>query len=136
MPNTIYTSSLIDLAKSINIYFSASIIPIGIFLNILTIFIFSKRKFNNLTVMKYYYICLAIFDILALSNSILFIQLLPNLNIRLLNKSEFMCKFFMLWRRVVIQSPSWILVIITLDRFKSVYFPNRFKLLEKGLQLF
>lgn len=135
MSNAKYIANLADTSKAINFYFSAYIVPIGIVLNIFSIFIFLRRKFNSLPAMRFYYIGLAIYDILALSNSIFFIQLFPYLNINFTNTSEFACKFLMIWRRAVIQSPSWVLVAITLDRFKSVYFPTRFKIMEKRFSI-
>lgn len=120
-----------SLSKSVNLYFSATVVPIGIMLNVVTIAIFTSKRLNKNTNMGMFYISLAIYDILALFNSILFIQLLPSLSINLINTSDFCCKFISLWRRTVIQCPSWMQVLITLDRLRSVCFPNKLKLMEK-----
>lgn len=126
-------NSVQSLTKFINFYFSIIIIPIGIVLNILTIIIFStqKNRERNISNMNILYIALCVYDILALFNSVLFAQLLPSLDIILINYSDILCKLLSLWRKTIIQSPSWIQVLITVDRFRSVVCYNRFTFLKK-----
>ncbi|RNA19526.1 G-coupled receptor -like protein [Brachionus plicatilis] len=81
--------------------------------------------------MGIFYAALGVYDSLALLNSILFIQFLPSLGISLPAMSHFACHFFSIYRRTAIQTPSWMLVIITLDRFRSVCYPTKFKFMEK-----
>jgi hypothetical protein len=122
-------SILQELARSINFYYSAIMAPIGILLNMATIFVFYSKRIRT-TTMSLLYISLAISDTLSLLNSVLFSQLLPSLRIDLMILSEFSCKFFTVWRRSVIQAPSWILVFITVERFRSVCYPAKWKFLE------
>jgi hypothetical protein len=131
-----HASAIQELSRLVNFYFSASVVPVGIALNVATALIFGSKSMSQKTNMSLLYTSLAVFDILALFNSILFIQLLPSVGVNLVNLSEVMCKLIILWRRTVIQAPSWYLVLITLDRFRSVYYPNKYKFLEKKRTLF
>lgn len=136
MSEQAYVNNLKNLANSVNYYYSITIVPVGMVLNLLTIFVYSTGKLRKLTNnLSVFYIILGVYDILALSNSILFIQLLPTINIKLFNYSDELCKFISLWRRTVIQSPSWIQIIITLDRFRSVVCPSRFGFMKNRLVL-
>lgn len=113
------TQNILNIAKSINFYFSAVLVPVGIVFNLLTILIFQTRSFYN-TNIRIYYTVLGIHDIFALFNSIFFLQLFPSLGYNFDTISNLLCKFILLWRRIAIQSPSWVQVIITLDRYKTI----------------
>lgn len=102
------------ITRNVNFYFSAIFVPCGILLNLVTILIFfsSKQSRNTATSsMRTFYIVLAVFDTLALSNSLLFTQLLPSIGHSILTESDALCKFASIWTRSVIYSPSWIQVI-------------------------
>lgn len=120
-----------NLSKQINIYFSGCVVPIGIIFNLISLIVFIRHRMNTKTNMGIYYSSLAIYDSLALTNSILFIQFLPSLGINLPSLSVFGCHFLSIYRRSVIQSPSWMQVIITFDRFRSVCFPTKFIFMEQ-----
>lgn len=123
------------LSNQINLYFSIATIPPGIVLNILTILIFwtdtKMRKGAGTKTMWLLYISLCIYDILALLNSLLFTQFLPSLGIDLSTYSLAACKILNVWRKTALQCPSWLQVIITFDRLRSVVFPNRFRFMSK-----
>ncbi|RNA19683.1 hypothetical protein BpHYR1_030492 [Brachionus plicatilis] len=114
---------ILNLAKSINFYFSAVWVPAGIVFNLATILIFQSKIFYK-TNIRIYYTALGVHDIVALSNSIFFLQLFPSLGYHFDSISNFMCKSILLWRRIVIQCPSWVQVIITYDRYKTICHPN------------
>ena len=114
-----YLIYLKNLTNDINFYFSAICVPFGIFFNLITILVFQTSSFNS-TNIRTFYTALGINDILALLNLIYILQLLPSLGINLLLYSQFLCKFLNMWRRLVIQTASWIQVIITYDRYKIV----------------
>lgn len=113
-----------ELNKNIKIYFSTTIFSIGFVFNTMTILVFLRKGlYNNKTNMSLLYICLAIFDTLALFDSILFIQLFPAINLNIQQMSDFLCKFTKLWHRTTLQAPSWILCIISFDRYRTVCLP-------------
>lgn len=120
-----------NISKKLNVYFSGIIVPIGLLLNFVTILIFIRHRLNTKTNMGLFYVSLGVYDSIALLNSILFIQFLPSLGVDLPALSHFGCHFFSIYRRTAIQTPSWMLVIITLDRFRSVCYPTRFKFMEQ-----
>ena len=130
------TMSLITTLQNItnrtDFYYSAIVIPIGVFLNLATIYIFSQSSCatRKNAIINLLYIGLSIYDILALFNSILFAQLLPSLGIYLVNYSTATCIGLNWWRKIVVQAPSWVQVIITFERFFSVVYPNRFDLFK------
>lgn len=120
------TQNILNIARSINFYFSAVLVPVGIVFNLLTILIFQTRNFYN-TNIRIYYTVLGIHDILALFNSIFFLQLFPSLGYNFDSISIYLCKFILLWRRIAIQSPSWVQVIITFDRYKTICHSSSFR---------
>lgn len=120
-----------NISKQLNIYFSVIIVPVGLILNIVTIIVFIRHRMNTKTNMGLFYVSLGVYDSIALLNSILFIQFLPSLDVDLPALSHFACHFFSIYRRTAIQTPSWMLVIITLDRFRSVCYPTKFRFMEK-----
>ena len=130
--NSSYAKLLNDVTNIIDLYYSAIIIPIGIFLNIVTIFIFARSSSvtKKNTIINLLYIGLSAYDILALLNSILFAQLLPSLNIYIVNFSIANCIALNWYRKIVGQSPSWVQVLITFERYLSVCYANKFQLFK------
>jgi hypothetical protein len=128
-----YAAVLNNVTNMINLYYSAIVIPIGVILNMSTIFIFSRssKVTKTNTILNLLYIGLSVYDILALFNSILFAQLLPSLNIYIVNYSKANCIALNWYRKAVIQSPSWVQVIITFERYLSVCYANKFGLFKR-----
>ena len=109
-----------ELVLQINFYFSITVVPIGIVINILSIFIFKRKSLNKNTNMGYMYSTLSLFNICALMNSILFTQFLPYFDIDITSYSEYGCKFLNLWRRFAKQSPSIHQILIAFMFYFSV----------------
>jgi hypothetical protein len=124
-----------SLSNSINLYFSMIAIPIGLVLNLLTIITFSRQKLRVSSTMSVFYISLAIYDCLSLGNSILFVQMLPSLGVKIVNFSDVLCKLGNVWRKIATQCPSWVQLIMTFDRFRCVVYPRRFKFMENKRKL-
>ena len=122
-----------SITNAINFYYSAIVIPIGVVLNLASIYIFARSSSvtKKNVIINLLYIGLGAYDILALINSILFAQLLPSLGIYLVNYSAATCIGLNWWRKVVIQAPSWMQVIITLERYLNVVHANRSRLFKK-----
>ena len=129
---TSLAATLNNITNRIDFYYSAIVIPIGVVLNLATIYIFSKssRVTRQNAIINLLYIGLSAYDVLALFNSILFAQLLPSLGIYVVNYSTATCIGLNWWRKIVVQAPSWVQVIITFERFLSVVYPNRFDLFK------
>lgn len=107
-------------------YANLTIVPIGLFCNLISFLIFSKKSFRIGT-MGYF------FKIIAIMDSIVLINLFLNFFSQSLEKdivliSDFYCKFFNLALRVSFQSSSWLNVLVTLDRLLSIkYHHKQFK---------
>ena len=127
-----YAKLLNNVTNIIDLYYSAIIIPIGIFLNIVTVFIFARSSSvtKKNTIINLLYIGLSIYDILALINSILFAQLLPSLDIYIVNFSTGNCIGLNWWRKIVVQAPSWAQALITFERYLSVCYANKFAIFK------
>ena len=119
-----------ELVLQINFYFSITVVPIGIVINILSIFIFKRKSLNKNTNMGYMYSTLSLFNICALMNSILFTQFLPYFDIDITSYSEYGCKFLNLWRRFAKQSPSIHQILIAFMFYFSVKQPNRSRFIQ------
>lgn len=127
-----YATYIRNLSNSVNFWFSTIMVPIGIILNIITILIFLVAKQRHLSIL---YIALGVYDIICLLNST-FTQLLPALNINISNYSDILlCRLLNVWRKTVAQSPSWVQVIITIDRFRSVVCPSSLQFFKSKMKL-
>lgn len=124
------TALLKSISNSINFWFSATFVPIGIISNLIVIVVFARSNLRQTSNMSLFYISLAIYDIFALSNSILFIQMLPSFGINIGNLSDFLCKLSFIYRRTTIQSPSLIQAILTFDRFRVVVMPRKLTFMD------
>ena len=83
------------------------IFPVGLLLNGLQLFVFSRRELNSKTNMGSMHALLSFFNILAIFFSILLTQLLPFLGIYIKNSSVFGCKFLSFLQRVSLDIPSF-----------------------------
>ena len=107
------------------IYFIYPVVAlIGLIFNVLSFFIFSRKKFKN-TVFWIYFRFLIIFDCLT--------QFLPvnrflelGLDIKIRNISNFLCKFRFYYVYSIFPVSGWTLAFVSIDRFVSITFPNRF----------
>ncbi|RMZ95213.1 hypothetical protein BpHYR1_020441 [Brachionus plicatilis] len=110
--------------------FMLVLVPIGILTNILSVFIFTKKKFNK-TNMGFYGIGIGCANILQLIYY-MFVQnseILFNYNMSL--ASNDMCRTIVYFRRLIRQIAPIIETVMTLDRFMNVYFPRKFKFIIK-----
>jgi hypothetical protein len=111
-----YVSYLNNISRNINIFFGSVVPPIGIFFNFFVILVYLRDGLRKKSNISAFYIFLAVYDILALLNSVLFVQYLPNIGINLTASSYQICKFLSAYRRTVIHAASWALTFITFDR--------------------
>lgn len=123
--------------SQINLYFSIIIMPLGIILNISTIIIFSRSQSRNSSWsnMRILSIGLSIFNILAMVNSLLFQQYLPAVHVVFSYYSQDSCKLVKVFSSTILQCSSWVQVIITFDRLRSVAFSARFMFMNRPINL-
>ena len=120
---------LISMSKMIiNMY--PVISAIGLVTNILSFIVFSRKKFKK-TVFSIYFRFLIIFDTLALLVPInKFLEL--NLAIVISHNTTLLCKIRMYYEFVITPISSWILVVISLDRYLGIAYPFGFVIHKKS----
>ena len=130
--STVNFASLVgqlDLSlKSIdfNFFMIMIIFPIGLILNGLQLYVFSKKELNLKTNMGSMHALLSFFNILAIIFSILLTQLLPFLGINIKTYTSFGCKILSFIQRVSLDIPSFQQVMITFQFYMSIKFPMKF----------
>jgi hypothetical protein len=99
-----------------------TIIPIGITLNLINIFIFSRNRLNK-TLMGFYYTALSITSIVVLvMNFIYFYGTSLGNSFSLIH--DLTCRLGLYFIRVCVQVASWLHVLIALDRTIMVKYPQ------------
>jgi hypothetical protein len=138
--NIVYTKLKMTLIwiilKKICVYFSFFIAPFGLMGNIFTFAIYSTRAMklrkSSVTISLY-------FRCLSITNSVVNLQVLVNLiqanfNVNLSPRSDYACQINQYIVCAVGSMSSWLLVVISLDRFINIAFPRKFPLLvERNL---
>jgi hypothetical protein len=114
----------IVLAKIIIVFSYPAISLIGIITNILSFIIFSRKIFQN-TIFSTYFRFMIIFDNIALLFPINKLFEL-NYNIYFSDFNNHLCKLRYYIIYFVFPISAWILVIVSIDRFLSIVYPNKF----------
>ena len=110
------------LLRKISNHIFASICLIGFIGNILAIIVFSRKKYAK-TIFSTYFRVLSIFDTLTILTRIdYFILVNQSQPLRLI--SNITCKFSLYFVYFMPASSTWILVLISLDRFVSICKPS------------
>lgn len=104
-------------------YANLTIVPLGLFFNLISFIIFSRKTFDKGT-MGFYFKIIALMDSFALST--LFIQFYTqSIGIDIVLLSTFTCIFFNLLLRVSFQASAWLNVIVTLDRLACIKYVHK-----------
>ena len=128
-------SLLNNIEEKFDFYLSVIMIPIGIFLNIISIFMFRRKRFNK-TKMGFYYTILSITHTIALITYLTVINSIDVFGYNLLTFNDFFCKFFTFLQRPVRQIPPWIQVSLTVHRFVACKVPAKFDLINRSRVLY
>lgn len=123
--NTQYIKWAIQTTKTILFYLSVSLFPLGIVTNTIEIAIFQMGKFHK-TTMGFFFTINATLNIITIVYLLIFIPAAVFNNYLHLS-SDFSCKVYYFFLRLLYQASSWLQVIITADRLLFILFPNRFK---------
>lgn len=119
----------IDTAYLVKFYFTVSIMPFGILLNVISLIIFSNERFHKNNSLGLLYIALCSFNIIALGTETIFASL-DQAEIDVTSKSLFSCRLFSFWRMSVFHVPSFMQVLISLSVLLKIKFPNKKVLTE------
>lgn len=114
----------IFLHHQVTYYFIIYITPIGIVGNIITVLI-SIRKNLNKTNMGFFYITMAVTNLMQLLFYVFIQESHEVFKYNPLIESDFSCKILMYIRRIIRQASPLIEAIMTFDRLLSVYIPRK-----------
>jgi hypothetical protein len=118
-----------NLRSQMGYYFAFSIPFLGIFLNCLSLYIFTRPSLNK-TNMGFLYLWQTIIDILVLLFYIFISRSMQLFGYSLLIHYDIVCKILTLYRRFILHASSWLCVLTTFDRFLYVCYPNSLKSLH------
>lgn len=131
-----YAASLSKLNSDISYYFNIISSAIGVTFNLISIFIFA-RLMKNKTNMGFLYIWQCSVDLCVLLFFLLLFRSNTTLGINLVYQNDAACKFLTYLRRFILHASSWMVVLITVDRFIFVLYGHggRFKFMKSKLNL-
>ena len=105
------------------------LVPIGLFLNLITIKLMSSKNFSNQSI-KFYYILISVNNSLVLTfNFITFVS--GSVGTEAVLWSNFSCVFFTSSRIFTILA-SWLNMALTVDRIIQTYFPYKYFWIKKN----
>lgn len=110
-----------------NLIFTSIVVPIGVIVNAIAVFVFFQKVLNNNTMNGFMNAFLCIYNIIALLNIFFITQFMPALGVNVLAASQFTCKFFTAWRLVFVQLPSLQQILITCFFYISIRYPARYQ---------
>ena len=116
----------------LNFYMIMILFPVGIVLNLIQLYVFSKKTLNSKTNMGSMHALLSFFNLFALVNSILLTQLLPFLKVDIKNYTNFGCKLLSFTQRISLDIPSFQQVLITFQFYLSIKHPLKFIALQNS----
>lgn len=116
------------LVRTIMLSFFPVIFLIGLFGNVISLYIYSKKKFKN-TFFNIYFRFLNIVYLCCLSYMIIdFMNYQLDFNLEIL--STYSCKIIYYYFYILAPNGSWILVIVSLNSMLSVLYPTKFRLIR------
>jgi hypothetical protein len=116
--------SLLILLKTTIVYSFIAITLIGLITNSISFVLFSRKRFQN-TIFKTYFRMYVVFQTL---NLILPINKMfeLNLNMYFSRLSTFICSLRFFYPNFNFSNDAWLLVVLSIDRYLSVSYPNKF----------
>ena len=120
-----YIQNKLNLTKQINLYSSLVFFTIGFVFNSISLIIFNRGPFKKLGI-GFLFTILTFLEIGSIIDGWVIYLLPPSLNFTIEGLSEFTCRFLTYLRRVILHCTSWSHVIITLDRYLTVKFSQKF----------
>jgi hypothetical protein len=128
---TTYLADKTVQAAPFNLHFWISILtnPLGILLNMLAMYVFSRPNLNK-TNMGFYYMNMSFYNSLCLAYFVFFLDSKASFGYDLSLQSDVSCAIITFFRRVVREIPNWIEALITLDRYLTICHPGKFNLIK------
>ena len=117
-------------SQNLQFYFSVTTMPLGIVLNMITLLIFNRDKLNKKTNIGFLYSLLCLYNMIALLNQLIF-NIIEYYHINLIDESDLTCKILSVWSTVIIQLPSFQLVLISIDLYTSISYSQKVNFFKK-----
>jgi hypothetical protein len=126
--------SLKELSDQISFYYIVICLPIGILLDVFSIYIFSKRSLQK-TNMGFLFVCKLSIDIILMVSYIFLLrsQLLFNVDIK--TYSNLACSLFSFYRRYILHISGFMTVFISFDRFVYIHYSGKFSCMQDRKKL-
>lgn len=124
------TVNLAALSTRINYYYVVTVVPVGILTNLISIAVFF-RKTLSVTNMGLFNLLISVANSITLIYYLFVSESSLVFNYDLSTSSDFACKILMALRRVIRELAPIIEMVMTFERFMSVYFPRRFGFIQK-----
>ena len=123
---------VIYIGNKLDHWFLLLTVPLGILLNMISIFIFTRPNLNK-TNMGFFYFHLSIWNTIVLIYYFFVMDSKSTLNYDLSTHSDMMCKLITFFRRFIREIPAWIDALITFDRYLTIchHATNRFKFMKR-----
>lgn len=115
-----YTDYIVSVTNGFNYYFLVVVSPLGVFFNLLSIFIFIRPSLNKNTNTGFLFNWLCILNLI----NILYFTFVFQANNLFNYTITFPCGVRMLIRRTTYNVVSWMQVFISFDRFFAVIYPR------------
>ena len=124
MANSSYVEYINKISEHVTHYSNIISIAVGVPLNLINVIVFTRLMLNktNKTNMGFLGLCQSIIDIVHILYISLLFRSTSLLPVNLIRKSDSICKFLNLIRRVLSGCTSWMQVVSTFDRFIFVIF--------------
>ncbi len=129
-----YIAYLTNLFDTIDYWFLVLTVPLGIVLNLVAIYVFSRPNLNK-TTMGFFYMNLSGWTAAVLCYFFFVQNSAKTMKYELSKLTPFGCSIYMLIRRVIREVPPWIEVLITFDRYIAVCHPTKLKFMKNKLVL-
>nr|QVK45687.1 G protein-coupled receptor [Proales similis] len=122
---------IITIGREIYIYFSFIGSPIGVVLNMISFYVFSRPSLNK-TNMGFLYMWQSAVDIILLLLSTFVFASTRLYGVSFIDASDFLCRVLTFLRRFILHASSWMTLFITFDRFMAVRLPTKLTELRKN----
>ena len=131
---TAYIAYLTNLFDTVDYWFLILTVPLGIILNLFSIYVFSRPNLNK-TTMGFFYMNLSGWTAAVLIYFFFVQNSAKTMKYDISKHTSFGCALYMFIRRVIREVPPWIEVLITFDRYIAVCHPTKLKFLKNKLVL-
>jgi hypothetical protein len=123
-----------EISHRITFYYIVICMPIGILLNVFSIYIFTRRNLQK-TNMGFLFACKLIIDILLLISYIFLFRSQLLFEVDLVTYSALTCSVSSFYRRYILHVSAFMTVFISFDRFVYIHYSGKFKFLQDRKKL-